>query len=152
VPVEDIMVHTAVPVRGTSPGDDPDEWAQGEPDAEDVRGAPFDCCLFLPLGTESPGTAGGSRTRSVRTPTLLYLPERADGSAVALSHDLELVVVAAELNLTEGLPADAEVRYQVDGTPQPAGRPGEDVIVVQAHLTRIDEAGNDEEVADAPLP
>jgi hypothetical protein len=125
VPVEDILVHRATPIREVEQGD----WIEGERDAEPQPLDPFPCCLFLPLGQEQ---QQGGRSRKVTAPTLLYQPGPA---ANVLTADDEVLVRAPELAAwTDG---QAEVKWKVDGAPQPAGRPGEEPVVVQAKLVRV---------------
>lgn len=146
MPLEDVTVHRAWPLRQTQP-DEPGggEWVEGEwvpdvaPDAEDARGVGFDCCLFLPIGDEEEAATRVIYGRNVTRPTLLYLPEDDAGNAVALTHEEELLIVAPEINVTEGRAADAEVRWAVQGRPQPFGPPGEDVIGLQARLARVED-------------
>lgn len=133
MPIEDIMVHVAVPLEETETGPRVD----GEAESGDVPQAAFPCCLFLPQGTEDENA--GTRGRRVRAPTLLYEPTRADGTAVSLDGTEKLLVTAPELNLAEGSPENAAVLYRVTGRPQPAGRPGDPVIVVQATLKRVED-------------
>lgn len=129
----DVLVHSAVPVlkreRGTSV--DGDTGGSGE-----ESGTPFDCCLFLPQGQEEQARPFG---RQVRRPTLLVAPLDRLGQPTALPFKAEVDVIAPELNLAEGRPAEANVRWQVDGSPQPFGRPGDDVIGYQVTLLRVEE-------------
>lgn len=129
--LENVLVHKATPVRMSRTGG----WVEGEYVEEPVAGTPFDCCVFLPLGQES----GAGRGRQVREPTLLYGPLNDAAAPVALSAEDELLVVAPELNVAEGRAADAQVRWMVNGAPQPLGKPGDDVIGFQATLRRIDD-------------
>lgn len=139
MPFEDVLVHRATPLLSTK--GDPDTWVEGESaDEQEVPGSPFDCCLFLPQGSED----GEKRGRGVREPTLLFLPENDEGEPVALSREDQLDVVAPELNVVEGRAADAVVRWQVAGAAQPFGKPGEDVIGFQVTLRKIGEGENDD--------
>lgn len=132
MPFRDVLVHRATPVLRVEGV----EYVEGE--AEDVpgRGTPFDCCLFLPDGRASTGGPG----RQVKQPTLLVAPTDDGGLPVSLSRDDELMIVAAELNLAEGIPASAEVRYQVTASGQPFGRPGRAIIGKQVMLSRVEES------------
>lgn len=133
MPLEDVLVHTATPWRTVEAR----ELVEGDVDVEEAPGTPFACCLFLPQGVEdAPNPRGG---RQVRRPTLLVGPEDDLGQPTALSHEDELDVIAAELNLAEGRPADAAVRWQVDGSAQPFGPPGEDVVGYQVALVKVDD-------------
>lgn len=133
MPYEDILVHTAWPLVTEEEGEEVD----GDVDAAERFGTPFGCCLFLPQGVEdAPNPRGG---RQVRRPTLLVAPEDDLGQPVALPHEAELDVMAAELNLAEGRPIEARVRWQVDGSPQPFGPPGEDIIGAQVALVRVED-------------
>lgn len=131
MPFLDVLVHRGVPLQTVSSG----EWVEGERVAEPVAGTPFDCVLFLPQGTFS----GEGRGRRVKEPTLLYSPENDVGAPVALSAEDEVLLSAPELNVAEGLPGDAQVRWQLTGDPQPFGKPGEDPIGLQATLRRVDD-------------
>jgi hypothetical protein len=138
VPFLDILLHRATPYSRRTELEDEDEestWVEGEYVTARVEGTPFDCVLFLPQGTEEASPRG----RMVRVPTLLYGPENDSGAEVALSPEDELLVVAPELNLVEGLAEDAEVRWLVVGHPQPFGKPGDPVIDFQATLRRIED-------------
>jgi hypothetical protein len=136
--LEDVLVHTATPWRKVDDrADAPDEadWIEGEPGADDQepeRGTPFPCVLFLPLGSEE---AGRPRARQVSRPTMLFLPERDDGSTVDVTGNDELLISAPELAAWTGA---AEQRWQVDGAPQPFGPPGE-VIGLQATVLKVDD-------------
>lgn len=131
MPIDNIWVHKATPVSLNKTGG----WVEGEFIQEPAEGVPFDCCLFLPQGTES----SDGRGRKVREPTLLYAPEDDALAPTALNPDHELLIVAPELNAAEGRPADTAVRWMVVGAPQPFGKPGADVIGFQATLRRIDD-------------
>lgn len=126
--VDDILVHVGTPYRETEAG----PKIEGERDITSQRLTPFACCLFLPLGQED---QGGSRSRQVSRPTLLYAIRDVQGQPVRLDADDNLYVRAPELApWVDGL---EEALWQVDGMPQPAGRPGEDPVVVQARLVRV---------------
>lgn len=129
MPLEDILVHTGVPYREEASG----TWIEGEFDTEPVRLTPFDCVLFLPQGRED---QGGPRARKISQPTLLYGPTDRNGQAIDLSADDELFVTAAELAPYTGA---VEVKWKVDGAPQPAGYPGDEPVVVQARLVKVDD-------------
>lgn len=131
MPFLDVLVHRAVPLLRA----EGQEYAEGESEIIEGRGTPFDCCLFLPQGQES----SEGRGRRIRRPTLLVAPEDDAGLPVALSHEDELMISAPELNVAEGLPQAAEVRYQVQGAGQPFGRPGFDIIGKQFELQRVEE-------------
>jgi hypothetical protein len=138
VPFLDILLHRATPwSRRTETEDELAEstWVEGEYVTEKVDGTPFDCVLFLPQGVEEASPRG----RRVRTPTLLYGPEDDEGAEIGLLPEDEVVVVAPELNLVEGLAEDAGVRWLVVGHPQPFGKPGDPVIGFQATLRRIED-------------
>lgn len=129
MPYLDVLVHTARVGRrivGT-------EWVEGEYSEVEEFGPPFDCCLFLPQGTESPEGRG----RRVREPTLLIGPDDQAGDPVAVEATDELLIVAPELNLAEGMAAETEVRWTVVGSGQPFGKPGNDVIGLQLTIRRV---------------
>lgn len=111
------------------------EWVEGAFDEADVLGPPFDCCLFLPQGTEAPAGRG----RRVKEPTLLVPTEAQDGAVLELKATDELLLTAPELNVAQGLPEDAQVRWMIVGAPQLFGRPGDDVIGGQATLRRVED-------------
>ena len=131
MPFLDVLVHRAVAVTRVQTGD----WVEGERVSEPLVGTPFDCVLFLPQGTEDASPRG----RKVVQPTLLYAPEDDLGVVVALTPEDELHVTAPELNVAEGRAADAALRWQVVGAPQPLGKPGEEPIGFQATLRRIED-------------
>jgi hypothetical protein len=128
-----VLVHVATPVRFEDGSDG--EWIEGEPGeggSEPVAGDEFPCVLFLPGGSED---SGQPRSRKITRPTLLFEPVNADsGAAVAVSADDELLVRAPEMAFLTGA---EEVRWQVEGQPQPFGPPGT-VIGVQATLKRVE--------------
>ena len=133
MPYLDVLVHRATPMRRVL--DPITGWVEGERVDTLTPGTPFDCCLFLPQGTE----AGTGRGRKVTEPTLLVAPEDDFGAPVALDPDDELHIVAPELNAARGLPADTSERWMVVGAPQPFGKPGEPIIGSQATLRRVDD-------------
>lgn len=133
----DVLKHEAVPYRRTVSA----TWVEGErvEDADSDGGTRFRCVLFLPApGTENATPTYFSPKRIVQ-PTLLYGPKDLAGAQVALSAEDELGVIARELNLAQGLAAEAEVRWQVQGSPQAFGPPGRTVIGFQATLQRVGE-------------
>lgn len=132
MPIDNAFNATGWPVRREEEG----PWIDGERDAEETVGDPFDCGLFLPTG-EKPATPRGGR--SVRRPTLIYEPEDRIGQTLALSHEDEVDVVAPEINLAEGRDEDEVVRWSVDGKPQPFGRPGDEPVGFQATLLKVDD-------------
>lgn len=137
--LSDVCVHVATPLRET---EDKGDWVEGEyRTSGKVPGTPFDCCLFLPIGEEESGggTAVRQGGRQVTRPTLLFLPEDHAGAQVSVNRELELLIVAEELNLARGMAANASERWLVDGDPQPFGKPGDDVIGYQARLSKVDE-------------
>ena len=129
MPLEDILAHVATPIREEELGPKID----GERDTDDVRGEPFDCVLFLPLGKED-----DRRGRQVKRPQLMFLPFTQSGAPFALKPEDRLGIVAPELNAALGEPAEREVEWQVDGDPQPLGKPGEDVVGLLANLRRVE--------------
>lgn len=141
----DVLVHVATPVVRRRSGAAEDvwvegqrisgDWVEGSLPSGDVAGTPFDCCLFLPMGTEQPTGRG----RQVTEPTLLFEPFDQSGAPFGLTAEHYLLIVAPELNAAEGLAADTAVRYTVQGRPQPFGRPGADVVGLQASLRRVDD-------------
>lgn len=107
-----------------------DELIDGEPDIDDdVPSGTFLGALFTPSGSES-----NRRGREVKEPTLMYLP-----SAPRVEKEDELGIVAAEQNAQAGLAADAEVRWQVVGTPQSLGRPGRTPKAMMVVLRKVDD-------------
>lgn len=134
MPFDDVLVHTATPWVTVEAG----ELVDGDTDAEERPGTPFDCCLFLPQGAEESGTPRGG-SRQVKRPTLLVAAEDRTGAPVSLAKEAELDIVAPELNAASGLPSETAVRYQVDGSPQPLGRPGDDIIGFQAQVKRVED-------------
>lgn len=140
---DDVLVHTAVPVKPTQAADDPDtagvderNWIEGEPDDSGASaeggtpGTPIDCCLFLPLGTEEKPRRG---RRVVTVPTLLFAVEDTAGVEVQLSPADQLDVTAPEVTGPD------PIRWQVDGGVQPFGPPGEDLIGKQVAVKRVDD-------------
>jgi hypothetical protein len=121
-----VCVHTATPIT-QSESDDEMTWAAGEPDETTETGAPFPCCLFLPLGPARQDTKG----RQVREPTLLWDSLNEEGEPIPqVRINDELLIVAPELT------GEAAVRWQVLGEPQPLGAPGW-VKGYQATLVRV---------------
>lgn len=120
----DILVHTARPVREEETGPKVD----GRPSTAPVQGTPFDCCLFLP----APGAEAERQGRRIKRPTLLMATLDRAGEPVAVSAEFRLLVTAPELGLDS-------VEWQVEGDPQPFGKPGEDVIGSQVTLRRIED-------------
>lgn len=132
--VSKILVHTATVVRNVAPEAGFEGWVGGDRGTSPVDVISFKCCLLLPTGTENPAGRG----RTVSEPTLLFIP-RVGGEQIALTAKDDLRVVAPEQNVHEGLPADAEVRWQVISVPQGLGRPGRAQKVTQVTLRRIDD-------------
>lgn len=137
MPYDDVLVHRATPVAAmqVTDGEDeyiegePDEdWIEGEPDVDEVPGTPFDCCLFLPQGTEQAAPRG---RRTITRPTLLLAAEDDEGLPVLAAAELLLDIVAEELT------GPTPVRWQVDGDPQPFGKPGTSIIGSQVALKRV---------------
>jgi hypothetical protein len=121
-----VLQHLAVPVESTEAGG---EWAEGERTRADEQPVPeraFNCALFLPSPNEET-TARGSRR--VKRPQLLVGP--ADGGQ--LSAEDKLDVTAPELTGAE------PVRWQLEGDPQPAGRPGRRPRVYVVNLRRVED-------------
>jgi hypothetical protein len=125
VPFEDILVHTGRPVTAEQAGPKVD----GKARLEDVPGTPFDCVLFLP----APAAEAERQGRRVRRPTLMFGPLDRAGEPVTLGAKANVLVTAQELTGPDG------VLWQVDGDPQPLGKPGEDIIGSQASLVRVED-------------
>lgn len=131
------LVHTARRVRVVDdvPTDE-DDWIEGEPgDAPAPQvSAAFPVLLFLPLGTEDDDRP---RSRKVSRPLMLWEPQ-GDG-VPQIAADDELFILAPELagffEPATGEPAGTG-RWQVDGRPQPFGKPGS-VIGAQANLKAV---------------
>lgn len=121
---EDILVHTARPLREEETGPKVD----GRPPTAPVLGTPFACCLFLP----APGAEAERQGRRIKRPTLLMATLDTAGEPVAVSAEFRLLVTAPELGL-DG------VEWQVEGDPQPFGKPGEELIGMQATLRRVED-------------
>lgn len=106
-------------------------WIEGEPTkgpvATDVGTVP--CYLFLPLGTEDDAQP---RRRKLSRPTVMWDPAEVVGDRPTADH--ELWITAPELVSATGA---IEVRWQIEGDPQPFGAPGETVIGAQATLKRL---------------
>lgn len=145
--IRHVLVHFATPVRYEE-GLDAETWVEGEPGAEGpvpMRGVPFPCVLFLPLGQEETPGGDSPRGRKITRPTILFEPVRpsdwpeAGGSPIVVGADDELLVFAPELAGHFAQAANEAVgtgRWQVDGRPQPFGPPGT-VIGVQATLKQV---------------
>jgi len=131
VPYLDVLVHRATPLLTRATGG----LVEGRRSIGQVPGTPFDCCLFLPQGSKS----ADGRGRRVREPTLLVAPEDDLGMPVQAGPEDELLIVAPELNVAEGLPAETAVRYRIAGEAQPFGKPGNDIIGRQLTLVRVDD-------------
>jgi hypothetical protein len=69
----------------------------------------------------------------VRRPLLLLSALDEDGQPVAVSSADLLDITAPELT------GPSAVRWQVDGYPQPFGKPGESIIGSQCNLRRVDD-------------
>jgi hypothetical protein len=118
-----ILVHVATPLV-TREGADT-EWIEGERGevgtVDRELGVPFACVLFLPGVPEADGGEQSWRPRNITRPTLLYNLRRKDRTEVALRKEHRLSIAAPDLAIVLGV-ADAE--WQLDGAPQPFGRPG----------------------------
>lgn len=125
MPFEDVLVHTGRPVTPESVGPKVDGKAQ----VTDVQGTPFDCCLFMP----APGAEDERQGRKVKRPTLLLATEDRAGVALVVTGKLKVLVTAPELTGPD------PVLWQVQGDPQPFGKPGEDLIGSQVTLRRIED-------------
>lgn len=124
MPYDDILVHLGVPVETR---EDTAGWAEGEPDTPEQVPVPeraFGCCLFLPGSSEE---TGGRGSRQVKRPTLLLPP------GLPVTRKDQVDVTAAELTGPD------PVRWQVEGDPQPFGKPGEATIGSQVTLRRVEE-------------
>lgn len=132
MPLDSVLVHRGVPLRRTG-----EAWVEGHkvPGGE-TPGTPFDCCLFLPKGTEDTVIQMG---RQVSEPTLLYAPEDDAAQPIGLKPEDAILITAPELNAARGMAANAQERWQVVGAPQPFGKPGEDVLGFQATLRLVTE-------------
>lgn len=133
VALADVCVHQATRYERREAG----AYVDGQSDTVEVAVQVFACCLFLPQGTEDATEKRGGR--QVRRPTLLALPYDVEGEEVAIPAKCELGIVAPELNLTEGLDSELEVRWQVSGSAQPFGSPGEPIVGFQAVLVRVED-------------
>lgn len=125
MPFEDILVHTGRPVAPETTG----PKVNGKATVEDVQGTPFSCCLFLP----APGGEEDRGGRRVKRPTLLVSPVDRSGEPVTVAAKLKLLVTAPELT------GPTAVLWQVEGDPQPFGKPGEPLIGSQATLRRVED-------------
>lgn len=123
--LEDVCVHTARPVQSEASGPKVD----GRPQVSVVEGTPFECCLFLP----APGGEDERQGRRVRRPTLLMLPEDTAGERLEVKAKQRLRITALEVT------GPAAVEWQVEGDPQPFGKPGDDLIGWQATLRRVED-------------
>lgn len=107
------------------------EWVEGErgdaPEATSV--GEVRCYLFLPLGSEEQAP----RSRKVTRPTVMWDPAEVVGQNPTA--DGELLILAPELVAGTGA---AEVRWQIEGNPQPFGPPGLQPIGAQATLKRVE--------------
>jgi hypothetical protein len=133
VALEDVCVHRATRYELRESG----AYVEGSVDLAPVAVQSFACVLFLPQGDEESGGSRGGR--QVRRPTLLALPFDEDGAETVIPAKARLGVVAPELNVTEGRDADAELLWQVSGSAQPFGPPGETVVGLQATLVRVED-------------
>jgi hypothetical protein len=121
----DVLVHTARPVREEETGPKVD----GRPSTEPVEGTPFDCCLFLP----APSAEAERQGRRVKRPQLLMATHDRAAQPVAVSAEFRLLVTAPEVTGAE------PVLWQVEGDPQPFGKPGEPLIGQLAILRRVED-------------
>lgn len=127
MPFVDILNHEGVRVRTAGSG----EWVEGSRDEGPVDGPTFDCILFLP-GPQAEQNRGG---RQVKRPTLMFEPFDVTGANFELVAEDQVRLTAAEeepnvRELIEGV-------WEVDGDPQPFGRPGDPVVGMQAALKRV---------------
>lgn len=123
----DILNHEAVRIREAESG----EWVEGARDEGPVEGPTFDCVVFLP-GPQAEQNRGA---RQVKKPTLMFEPVDVAGGNFELVAEDQVRVTAADeepnvRKLIEGV-------WEVDGDPQPFGRPGDPVVGLQAGLKRV---------------
>lgn len=145
MPLGDVMVHSATPVSTTD--GEAATWVEGEPDEDRTAGPAFDCFYMEGRGaSEQPAIPRGRR--KVEQPTILYEPERDDGSVIHLVAEDEIVIDpgdddglwavfgGAGQTVTVGEEEVPGVLFQVDGDPEPFQPPGE-VIGYEARLKRV---------------
>lgn len=122
MPLEDILVHVAVPLRTVGDGD----WIEGEREERIVEGVPVECAFFPPGSRER-----GPRSRVSDTPLLLTGPEDFVGARISLSGGDRVRLSG------EGLDARWFGEWMLDGDPQQLGKPGEEPVAYQVQLRRI---------------
>lgn len=111
-----VLAHTAVPLRIERST----ERVEGTYDSIVVEGDPIPVAFFPPTSREQ-----GTKGREVRAPTLLYRPP----------HELN---ADDRIRLSgPGLRDVDEGEWQIDGTPQAAGKPGRTPKVLVATLKRV---------------
>lgn len=124
MPLVDVLLHTATPIRMVDPG----EWVEGERLLDVERGASFPCVLFLP-----DGNASNRRGRQVLQPQVMWEPLYPSGSIlegqpVSLRNGDRLAIVNPEVNRASGVPENTESLWVLSGDPQPLNKPGVDLI------------------------
>jgi hypothetical protein len=120
VSYDGVLVHSARPVAYVAEQGPSIEGDQG---IDQVIGAAFPCCLFMPL----PGEAN-RRGRTVVEP-LVLLPGN-----IHVSRSERLLITAPELT------GPAPVEWQIQGV-QPFGKPGQPLVGKQATLRRVEDGG-----------
>lgn len=123
-----VLRHTAVPFSRVEFG----ELVEGQPQDDVLPGRAFPCVIFLGETAEQ-----NRRGREVRQTQMLYTGFYDDGSVVPLDRADHLLVTAPELNEALGRPAGAPLRFQVQGDPQPAGKPGRRIKVMLVNLKQV---------------
>lgn len=116
-----ILVHTATLISFET-GAEPTDWFEGEPGddpAGPTAGAVFPCVLFLPAPAGEAVVEQSYRPRTIQRPTVLFDPNLVVGTTV--TKDDELMIAAPELATYTGA---STARWQVEGDPQPFGKPG----------------------------
>lgn len=135
MPLSSVTEHTVTPITEDVSG----TVIEGERDDATTRGRPFAGVLFLPASQQL-----NRMGRQVTKPTLMYetgqYDEVAEEEFVAVLRSGDRVgIVAEEQNEAEGLAADTELVWVVDGTPQPLGRPGSEPKAMMVAVRRVED-------------
>ena len=135
MPLEDYLDSTARVRRPGAPGPRV-EGVSGHPGPPELSET-FDCYLYVASANE-PRTLEAEPGRRERRVQLLVAPQDRAGGPVRLRAADELLIHCERQNHADGLPADAEVLWAIDGDPAVMQGPGRPLIGLNANLLRVD--------------